>query len=282
MVSVALMAALSSPSPAIAAVVAPPADLAAFDSGFRAGQEQFNQKKYLDAARTWGRAAALLPEAEEHKENRRAIHEYIADAYERAAGDSGYEDIVREGLGLLDAYADDFVAAYPGDSLPENVTKVRMAFRTRLEQGEQARLRLAKPTAEPEAPQPPPPAPIVERPPPKPWKGLAIGGAVAVGGGAAMLAMFAAGAARAKSATTAFDDPANMCDLADPTGKCADIDGQGRRANAVAVAGLVLAPLLLGSGIAMLVIAKRRKSANTAFAPVFGQGTAGLVWHGRF
>lgn len=272
-------------SVAATATASAPADLAAFDQGFRAGQEEFNRKEYLVAARTWTRTAALLPETAEHRDNRRAIHEYISEAYEKAADDSGHDDVVREGLEVLDAYAAGFTAAYPQETLPEPVTKVRAAFRARFDAAEQARqdAEAAKvPADETVAPPPvqPEPAP---RKATKPWKGLAIGGGVAVGGGAAMLAMFAAGAARAKSAETAFDDPANMCVLTAPVGDCKDIDDRGRSSQTIAIAGLVTAPLLLGAGIAMLVIAKRRKSANTsAFAPMLGRGTAGVVWQHRF
>lgn len=266
-------------APAPATVAA--ADLAAFDRGFRAGQEEFDRKQYLVAARTWTRTAAQLPETEEHRDNRRAIHEYIAEAYEKAvAAETADPDaVVREGLGVLDSYSEAFTAAYPQETLPEPVTRVQQAFR--------ARVAAAAPASEPEAakpqPLPPPAATEPARPPSKPWKGLAIGGGVAIGGGAAMLALFAVGAARGRSSEAAFDDPANMCSLADPTGECADINAQGRRANAMSVAGIITAPLLLGAGAAMLVIAARRKKpSNTALAPALGRGLLGVVWQQRF
>jgi hypothetical protein len=256
-------------------------DLAAFDRGFRAGQDEFNRHNYLEAAKVWTTAAASLPETEEHKDNRRAIYEYIAEAYEKAVELKPDEATLREGLVTLDAYASAFVAAHPADTLPERVTKARADFRSRLDEIEAERRRREEP---PEVA--PAPAPVVApepvRPPPKPWKGLAIGGGVAVAGGAAMLAMFAVGYTRAKSAQSRFDAPENACDPADPTGMCADINSQGKTANSVAVAGLVAAPLLLGAGIGMLVIATRRKANRTALVPMFGKNIAGVVWHTRF
>jgi hypothetical protein len=97
-----------------------------------------------------------------------------------------------------------------------------------------------------------------------------------------MLAMFAVGFARARSAQSRFDDPANACDLANPIGECADIHRQGKTANGVAIAGLVTAPLLLGAGIGLLLVATRRKADRTALVPMFGANIAGVVWHHRF
>ena len=199
-------------------------DLAAFDRGFRAGQEEFNRKKYLDAARVWTNAAESLPETDEHQENRRAIYEYIAEAYEKALAGGGDDALMREGLSILDAYAEVFAAAHPTDTLPEHVIKTRLVFRIRLAKGAAQRQQQALPPT-------PPPAPIATStrvgPPPRPWRGLAIGGGVAVAGGAAMLGVFAAGLAGGKSAESKFDDQANACDLNEPVGKCAEFDAQG-------------------------------------------------------
>lgn len=283
MVMAAVVASSLPPGPVRGAPAAPltAPDLGAFDRGFRTGQDEFNQQKYLEAGRVWTNTAGLLPETDEHKENRRAIYEYIAEAYEKAVALGADEAVIREGLTILDAYAAVFASAHPADTLPEHVTKTRLNFRTRLDESEAERLRREKASV-----VPPPPAPVVApgpvRPPPKPWKGLAIGGGVAVAGGAAMLAMFAAGVAGAKSAEAKFDDPSNGCSLNDLAGECAAINSQGKTANQVAIAGLVTAPLLLGAGIALLVIATRRKAKRTALAPVFGANVAGVVWQYRF
>ena len=97
-----------------------------------------------------------------------------------------------------------------------------------------------------------------------------------------MLGVAAVGLAGGESAKSKFDDPANACDLNNLIGRCADINGQGKTSNAFAVAGLVSAPLLLGAGIAMLVISMRRKQGKMALAPTLGARTAGLVFVGRF
>jgi len=254
-------------------------DLAAVDRAFRFGQDEFDAGRYLDAARVWESAAKQLPETEEHRENRQTIHEQIADAYEKAIAAEMNEDVLRQGLTLLDAYAEAFTAAHPSASPSEPVTQTRLGFRSRLKEFARQRQQLANPAE--------PPAPGLPQPPrtrsaPRPGKGLAIGGGVAIGGGAAMLGLFAAGFVRAKAAQTKFDDPANACVLAAPAANCQDILSQGKTANGIAVAGLVAAPLLLGAGIALLVIASRRKSKTTALAPLLSPNMAGVIWQRRF
>jgi hypothetical protein len=98
-----------------------------------------------------------------------------------------------------------------------------------------------------------------------------------------MLAVFGAGFSRAKNAEASFDDPANACDLDDIQGVCADFDQQGKSGNKLAAAGLISAPLLVGAGVALLVIAARRKSAASRnLAPVWSPTMAGVVFEQRF
>jgi hypothetical protein len=111
---------------------------------------------------------------------------------------------------------------------------------------------------------------------------MAIGGGVAVVGGVAMLGMAAGGFASAKSAESKFDDVDNACELNNPTGQCADFNSQGKTASAVFVAGIISAPILLGTGIALLVIASRRKAKRTVLAPLVSPTMAGMVWQGSF
>lgn len=281
LVMVVAVAASLQPSLAFAAPAGQdPPDVAAFDRGFRGGQEEFNQQRYLSAARVWTGAAGELPEADEHKENRRAIYEYIAQAYEKAVTGGANDDVVQEGLAVLDAYADVYVAAHPTETLPEQITKARLAFRARL--GEREATPQSRPAAVAVPAAVPVTVPEAAAPPAKPWKGLAIGGGVAVAGGAAMLGMFAAGFMGAKAAQSRFDDSANGCTVDNVVGTCAAIQRDGKTANTVAVVGLVAAPLLVGAGIAMLVVGLRRKPPRTALAPMLGPGVAGLVWQQRF
>jgi hypothetical protein len=260
-------------------------NMKAVETGFAAGSEQFEQGQFIPAVRTWTIAADLLPETAEHRPNRTALYERIAEAYEReldrlVAEPDAQEKVAVEAKAALDAYADKYTAAYPGEPLPASVERLRESA-GKLVADAEARREAAKPPPEPDKPpevaKPPPP------PPPKPWKPLAIGGAIALVGGVSMLAMFGAGAARANKFEDEFDDPMNACDLDDPNDECAAIDKKGRTSNGLATAGLITGPLLLGAGVALLVIAARRKKAgNRTVAPLWTPTMAGVVFEQRF
>lgn len=251
-------------------------ELKAFEAGFAAGQRQFDAGEFLAAGRTWAEAAAKLPETEAHRANRAAIHEYMADAFERALAGSDDPALLREALAPLDRYAEQFAAAYPGATLAAPVASAREGLRARLQELE---VPAARPVVEPvEAPEPVRAATSTGRP----WKGLAAGGGVLLGGAAAMLGVFAVGYTRARARTREFDAPENGCSLGEPMGACADIYAAGKSANTTAVIGLVAAPLLLGAGAALVVLASRRRGAEQALAPALGRGFVGVTWQRRF
>jgi hypothetical protein len=283
----AAAASMLAPAPGFAASPAAPAagsgpvaepaaaDLAGFEAGFQAGQVLFDAGAYLEAARTWSAAAVKLPETPDHRANRAAIHEYLADAYERALTPEDREGAAQEALARLDRYALEFAAAYPGEAVSERIEAARQRLRARVEAAAAAQVVEAPAPADSPAPAPTPP-------PGKPWRGLTIAGGVAVGAGAAMLALLVAGAVRARSFERGFDDPARGCSLATPQGDCATLYSDGKAADAMATAGLIAAPVLLGAGVAMLVVGARRKRAATAFTPLLGRGLVGLGWQRRF
>lgn len=57
---------------------------------------------------------------------------------------------------------------------------------------------------------------------------------------------------------------------------------RGKRADAAATVGLVAAPLLVAAGVAVLVIAVRRKSTCQAASPLLGPGLVGVSFVRRF
>ncbi|PCC68935.1 hypothetical protein SAMN02745121_05731 [Nannocystis exedens] len=260
------------------AAPAPADDLVAFDRGFREGQERFNRGEYLAAARTWSAAVERLRESSDNKDNRAAVYSYIADGDRKSVQNGAGIDIVREGLAVLDGYAAQFTAAYPGEPLPAQVAETRDQFRA------------ASDAAVAPAPPQDPPSPSsgssdpVDAPAPaKPWRGLTIGGGVSLGLGLASLGLFAGGFVRAREAERQYDDPANACPPSDPTGECAEIDRRGRSSSAMATVGVILAPALLAAGAAMLGIGLRRRAAERwAVTPTFGPRSAGLSWVLRF
>lgn len=262
----------------------PPADdIVGFDAGFRDGQGQFNRGEYLSAARTWTGAIALLSESPDNKDNRAAVHGYVADAYRKAVLNGASDEIIREGLAVLDAYASGFMEHYPGEELPAQVAEARAVFRAAIEAAEAA-----------EEPEPEPviaPAPVVAPEPSggadavageKPWLGLTIGGGVALGGGLAMMGMFVGGLVRTRQATAEFDKPVNACSSANITGRCAEIDEYARSMDRVATIGVVAGPVLLAAGAVMLAIGLKRRSARRTIAPVFSPRMAGIVWTQQF
>lgn len=278
-VACVLAAACVFPGPTARGAAAPAPEVAAFEASYAEGEEQFDRGDFRGAAATWSEAARKLPEAPQNRANRVAIHEYIADAYTRALADGDDLAMLRDGLAVLDEYAAAFTAAYPGEALSPKIEAARTNFRGRIAEAEKS----AAPTPEREPELAPVPEPGAPAPPPRPWKGLAAAGGVTLGAGVAMLAMFGVGFSRAKSRERAFDDPANACALHMPVGVCQDIYSAGKRAEAVAVAGLVLAPLLIGAGSAMLAVAVRRRAKQAStLSPVFGRGLVGLTWIREF
>ncbi len=257
-------------------------DLKAVETAFTEGMAAYERGDYAIARWTWSAAAALLPETPEHRSNRVALFELMVKAYqkelERVADDpAASEAVARDAVTTLDEYAQGLATAAPSEPLSPAIADMREQARAIVTAADEAR----------KAAEPPPPPPMEEPPPPppsKPWKPLAIGGGVALAGGAAMLAMFGVGFARAKKFEGQFDDPDHGCDVDDVEGACADYDKKGRASNGLAVAGLVAGPLLLGAGVALLVVATRRKKAatNRSLSPVWSPTMAGFVYQQRF
>lgn len=272
----------------------PPPELVAFDAGFNEGQDLFNHGEFLAAVRKWTEAAELLPENNQYKNNRIAIYEYIADTYVSMIKNGAGEAVVREGRTTLERYATDFSAVHPGEALPGPVEDALIMFGGIIESAETTAATAAAAAAETAAaeavakhdaelararallvrPKPPPPKPVM---------GLAVGGGLALGGGAAMLAMLGVGAARARASEAYVENPDMGCfkDQA-LTGECLANANRGKTANSVQIAGLVLAPILVAAGVALLVVAGRRKAKNRTLAPLFAPRMAGLSFQANF
>lgn len=270
--SVSLATSLLLPPRASAAPAGP--DLVKLDADFRRGQQEYSRGEYLSAAQTWTKAAALLPETPEHRDNRAGIYEYIAEAYERVCTDTTEQRPFVEALGVLDAYAEGHSKAYPGQSLPEVVVRVRLALRARLTD-----LQSATRDAPAEA-QPRPSAAVSSMPEgrvsAKPWKGMLIGGSSAAGAGVAMMAVF--GVTLSQTSKREQDFLANNCDLKAPSSVCSEILSRGEASDRAAVASLILGPLLITTGSALLGVAIRRKNARQSVAPMLGRKAAGVTW----
>jgi hypothetical protein len=278
----ALLAALSLLCPQLAHA-APPASreqMAAFETGFNAGQASFDSGEYLAAVELWITAAARLPEVTAHREHRLAVYQYVADAYARGLAEETEVEPLGAAVAALDAYCEGFTRSYGTETpLDPKIDRIRADLRRRLDAA--LAIRALQVASQQRAARPPPTAP---RPAPKPWKGLTIGGGVLLGLGLGAVALAATGAARGQHLEARFDDPANACDLANPQGPCADLYAGGKRNNAMAIAGTIMAPLLLGGGAALLVMGLKRRTPRTrhALVPALGPGFIGLRLGGKF
>lgn len=260
----------------------PADDMVGFDAGFRAGQKHYDRAEYLQAARTWHRAVDLLQESPENKENRIAVYNYIADAYQKSAFSDASGDIPREALEVLDAYVANYAAHYPFEDVPAQVAATRDEFRLVLEATEVARKPADRRKSTPSQATEAGPAGMRRTPDPRPWVGLTIGGGAALGGGVVMLAMFAGGLAQVNAAERRYDNPDNACPPSNPSGVCAEIYRQGESMDTMATVGAFAAPVLLGAGAAMLAIGLKRRSSRRVLTPAYGSRMIGLVWGFRF
>lgn len=128
----------------------------------------------------------------------------------------------------------------------------------------------------------PPPDLPPEQPKPPPWKGLAIGGGIAVGAGAAMLAIATGFAVKVYTVQGHYDEA--DCTTASTDKECNGWADSGKKATNPQIAGLVSGPILLSAGVAMLVIAMRRKALQPklAISPIITPQVVGLSWRLRF
>lgn len=283
---VASLLATSLIAPPVSAAPASDADRKAqadFEAGFIAGQQQFDGGQYVEAARTWSKAAANLKESAKHKDNRQAVFEYIAEAWTK--GLAGADDVaqLREAVQELDGYCKGFTVAYGTESpvLPK-IVAARDALQERLKAAE---------TTSPTNPEGPTDAPSDKQPdvPDEPtgggpkWKGLAIGGGVALGVGVGLVVVGAVGGAKGQAVEKDFT--AMSCDPAMPSaGTCADLADKGKTMNTLAIAGGVAGGVLVITGAVLLGLGLKRKAAvkQQAFAPAFGPGFVGFTLRGSF
>lgn len=274
----ACLAAASLFAPPVKASPPPdPKALADFEAGFDAGQKSFDAGEHVEAARTWTSAAGNLKESAANKDNRQAVYEYIADAWSR--GLAGEDDValLREAVKALDAYCEGFTIAYGTETpiLPK-IVEVRDDLRERLKEAEAAR----QATPEPEDTPPGEPTEPADSGPR--WKGLAIGGGVALGVGVGLVVMGAVGGARGQKLEKDFI--ARGCDIDDPMGECTGLAKSGRAMNALAITGGVLGSALVVTGAVLLALGFKRKAAarRQALVPVISPTFAGLSLRGSF
>jgi hypothetical protein len=121
------------------------------------------------------------------------------------------------------------------------------------------------------------------REPTRPWRPLAIAGGVAVGASLALLVVTIDSGVRAVRRENELESPGLGCTEMDPRWACMDLQHRGQAAQRTFVASLVMTPLLLGAGAALLAVAGRRqRSSRMTLAPTIDRRAIGLTLQGRF
>ena len=113
-------------------------------------------------------------------------------------------------------------------------------------------------------------------------KKLLVAGGVALGAGAGSLIMLITGALRASTIERDIEDPVRGC--TEPVqAVCADVNDRGERANRVFAAGLVMTPVFVGVGVALVAVAHRRRSDRSiSLVPTIDRRYLGLGLEARF
>ena len=112
------------------------------------------------------------------------------------------------------------------------------------------------------------------------WHGLAAGGAISLAASAGAFALMAVNIVRIRSIEHEY--VVEQCSPGAGRDPCASIDEEGKQASRLALTGLVTGPLLLGAGLALVILAARQRRAAPRLRPSFGPTSVGLTWEGRF
>ncbi len=278
--------ALAAPTIKGTASAAPKAQRASYERG----RQAFESESWVEAADAWSEVLDATPE---NLETRRFRMVLVVDTM--VTYQAGYEATqdpahLQTALDVYYRYFTAFKAAYDSPNIPRPVVLARFDLKAALEQVEDrppAAAAAPGPAAEPEpAPspelEPEPAAPIMlDEPQVSSRKGigLIIGGAVTLAASVGAASMIAIGSI---SAQRAREDSSNP-DFSDAQRD--RIDDEGRRANALLIAGSVVAPVLLGAGATMLGLGlhrHRKRGFRASLAPAWSPRFTGVQLQGRF
>ncbi len=262
--------------------------LAAAKSEHAHGQALFDTADYAGAITAWTKALEALPPKEPKSATYRPLILYnVAAAREKLFELRGDVTELRQAKILLERFDASIDEIYGHDPVTaeaersrvrEKIAALDARIAATLTPDEPA---VVEPVAEPQGeptlePIPTKPVPRSDRGPAPPSRGLMIGGGVMVGLGAGALAGLVATLVIGKQA----NDISGLEDN-DMQGR-EDQFARGGRANAAAIAMGIVAPLLLGAGVALLVVGSKRRSARVSAAPSLGRHGVAWVLIGRF
>jgi hypothetical protein len=233
------------------------------------GQEKFDAGAYAEAGALWSEAVRALPEDPDNTATRQTIMNLALAAYVRAYKGDGDRAHLDAAMVLITDYRASLEPS--GVSVEANIAAMQLDIEHMLDDWEAAHATASEPEPAPEL------APEPEPEPSKPGRGLVIGGGVMLGVGAAGLGLMVGGMVGGRSARLDYEAlPADAPELD-------SIRDRGVTMNVLAISGAVAGGLLIGGGVALLVIGLRRNgSSKLAVLPSFGPDRVGIGVVGRF
>lgn len=248
---------------------------------FDEGATKFETADYIGAIELWTEAFGLVPNAPENAPVKAKLIANIAAAQERAyvvdkqvSHLNQAKILIERYRGVLDdIYLDELEREKELAWVSERLTKIDAELKVVAER-EAAKQAAEQAAAERAAAEQPAPRP--------PGRGLVIGGSVLAGVGAAGLGVMVSGMVIGSSNDDISDLPST--DLVTR----ADRFRMGRLGNALAIAGGVGGGLLLGVGVALLVVglkknrAEGQDTAKLTVVPTFDATQVGVGLLGRF
>jgi hypothetical protein len=246
---------------------------------FDEGATKFETADYIGAIELWTEAFGLVPNAPENAPVKAKLIANIAAAQERAylvdkevSHLNQAKILIERYRGTLDdIYLDELEREKELAWVNERLTKIDAELKIVAER--EAAKQAAEQAAAEQAEQPPP------RPP---GRGLVIGGSVLAGVGAAGLGVMVGGMVVGSSNDDISDLPTTDLDTR------ADRFRMGRLGNALAIAGGVGGGVLLGVGVALLVVGLKKNraagqdTAKLTLVPTFDATQVGVGLLGRF
>lgn len=281
---------------------------------YKEGTDRAANKDYKGAVEKWKLLMRKLPESGANQATRENvllnILEASMNAYDGNRKPDGSKDIayLADGRKEFERYVEDYSATFGperalGAAVREQADKLDAMIKVAEEDAKRTGGTDTGPEPKTTGPDEPkaidkPPPPVV-LPPQQNGVGFIAGGAVLIALGLGAVGMAIAGGVGSQRAEDDYNDTQkdkNTECSANPMSAACDrlqgdldnLDARGRRNNAIAVSGGVLAGVLTGAGIALLVIGiKRNREAKrvangASLLPSFGRGTAGLVFTTRF
>jgi hypothetical protein len=229
---------------------------------FDAGATKYETADYIGAIELWTEAFGLVPSLPEYAAIKARLIANIAAAQERAYSVDKQVSHLNQAKILIERYRSALADIYPDEVerekelvwVNERVAKIDAELKVVADREAAEKAAADKAAAERAAQDDAPP----------PGQGLLIGGSVLAGLGVAGLGVMVAGMVVGSQNDDISDLPTN-----DLTTR-ADRFRMGRLGNALAIGGGVGGAVLLGAGVALLVVGLKKKRAA-------GQDTAGVM-----